>query len=309
MKIISLNIRGFGVDGKLDWAKELCRKEKPNFMAFQETKCHNLSDFWVQNLWGSSDFGFIQKDAIGNSGGLLLIWDTNFFEATEATGDEFFLAVRGKWKPSGIESIIVNVYGPHCDPGKIRFWESLEKLLNSVDSTWALCGDFNEVRYQAERLNCVFYASRAKRFNEFIDRNQLVEIPLGGKMFTRTSDDGLKFSKLDRFLVSDSFVHIWEDLSVVALDRKQSDHCPLLLRDKIIDFGPKPFKVFDVWFKCEGINTVVTEAWNKGVFGLRKDCILRDKMKNVKVALKAWSYVNFGKLDKEIDDLKTEALE
>ncbi|XP_071727875.1 uncharacterized protein [Rutidosis leptorrhynchoides] len=69
-------------------------------------------------------------------------------------------------------------------------------------------------------------------------------------------------SKLDRFLATDNFINLWEDLSNIALDRRLSDHCPLVLRDKLIDYGSKPFKIFDVLFKEEGVVDIIKEAWN-----------------------------------------------
>lgn len=82
-------------------------------------------------------------------------------------------------------------------------------------------------------------------FIDFITSNRLVEVPMGGKKFTRISDDGLKFSKLDRFLMTEEFKHLWVDLAVVAHGRKSPDHCPIILKDGDFDFGPKPFRAFD----------------------------------------------------------------
>ncbi|XP_071704655.1 uncharacterized protein [Rutidosis leptorrhynchoides] len=127
------------------------------------------------------------------------------------------------------------------------------------------------------------------------------------KKITRISDDGTKFSKLDRFLVNDQFIKLWKDLSVVALERRESDHCPLVLRNRIIDFGPKPFKVFDEWLNKDDALRVVNEAWVKSVGGSRKDCVFRDKLKNVKRELKKWNNCEFGNLDDEIRDLKDKA--
>ncbi|XP_071739539.1 uncharacterized protein [Rutidosis leptorrhynchoides] len=275
MKILSLNVRGFAVEGKFGWVKNMCVSERPSIAAFQEMKCWVLTDLWIQYLWGNNDFGYVQKVAEGNSRGLLMIWDTTCFEAIEAFGNEFFVAVRGLWKPLGIESVIVNVYGPHGDYG----------LLKSHETSWLLCGDFNEVRDRSDRINCVFHQKRADRFNQFIRKNNLLEIPISGKKFTR------------------------DDLSVIALDRRLSDHCPLLLRDKIIDYGPKPFKVFDTWFDHEGVEEIIKEAWSKPVRGSRKDCNFHDRLKSVKTDLKLWSASTFGKIDGKINHLKKKALE
>ncbi|XP_071727736.1 uncharacterized protein [Rutidosis leptorrhynchoides] len=256
MKIISLNIHGFGSgkESKFGDVKSLCVVERPSILALQETKCHNLVDNWIFRLWGSNDCGYVQKEMVGKSGGQLLIWDKNIFEVSSELIGDFFIAIRGKWKQSGNESIIVNVYGPHDDANKCKFWDSLNKILCIDGVSWVICGDFNEVRDKSERLNCEFFDNWAKRFNEFINRNSLVDIPLGGRKFTRVSDDGLKMSKLDRFLVSDDFLSFWNDLKVVALDRSVSDHCPILMSDGEVDFGPKPFKIYDDWFGVEGID-------------------------------------------------------
>ncbi|XP_071741089.1 uncharacterized protein [Rutidosis leptorrhynchoides] len=308
MKILSLNVRGFGVAGKFSWVKNLCFSEKPDIVAFQETKCRNLNDFWVHQLWGRSDVGYVQKDAIGNSGGLLVIWDNNRFKVNCVVGGDFFLAIRGNWVGFGHDTILVNAYGPHSDVDKKKMWEDLDKLMAGVDSRWVLCGDFNEVRDHRDRLNCVFHEARARRFNEFITRNNLIKIPINGRKFTRISDDGTKFSKLDRFLVSDSFINLWNDLSINVLDRMESDHCPLIFRDDIADFGPKPFKIFDEWLNKDGVDKVIVEGWNKEVRGYRKDSMFRDKLKNVKSELRSWSKKEFGNLDDEINSLKNTAL-
>ncbi|XP_071739524.1 uncharacterized protein [Rutidosis leptorrhynchoides] len=168
------------------------------------------------------------------------------------------------------------------------------------DAEWVICGDFNEVRNESERLNCDFMKNRAARFNQFIEDMQLLEIPLMWKRFTRVSDNGMKLSKLDRFLVSKNFLQSWGDLSVVALDRNTSDHCPIVLSDKNINFGPKPFKVFDTWFKNKDIEKIIIDAWNKQVTSTRDDVIFRNKMKNVKEALRSWSKSQYGNLDDEL---------
>ncbi|XP_071704573.1 uncharacterized protein [Rutidosis leptorrhynchoides] len=186
-------------------------------------------------------------------------------------------------------------------------WNMLENLIASNDAEWVICGDFNEVRDQSERLNCAFIGARAARFNSFIDRMQLIEIPLLGMKFTRISDNGMKLSKLDRFLVLENFMQTWGDLSVIALDRNTSDHCPIVLQNKNVDFGPKPFKIFDEWLEKVEVEHVMSEAWNKQVTRSRHDCIFRNKLKNVKKALRSWSKVQYDTLDTELDNAKKRA--
>ncbi|XP_071740498.1 uncharacterized protein [Rutidosis leptorrhynchoides] len=99
----------------------------------------------------------------------------------------------------------------------------------------------------------------------------------------------MKFSKLDRFLVSDSVFTLWPNTSSKTLDRDLSDHCPIILRNNSLDFGPKPIRVFDAWLNLKDIDTVIERAWSIPITGNRPDCIFRNKLKNVKIELKKHS--------------------
>ncbi|GJW46513.1 transposon TX1, partial [Tanacetum coccineum] len=132
--------------------------------------------------------------------------------------------------------------------------------------------------------------------------------PYGGRKFTRVSDDGVKFSKLDRFLLNDDFNNLWGNLSVVALDRKLSDHYPIVLKDVDQDFGPKPFSVFNVWMDEPDSYQVVEDAWKKEVRSYQPNCIFQDRLKNVKASLRGWSKERFGGNKKKIESLRSEAI-
>ncbi|GJR51532.1 reverse transcriptase domain-containing protein [Tanacetum coccineum] len=100
-------------------------------------------------------------------------------------------------------------------------------------------------------LVCLYGPHEMEDFNNFINITRLVEILLGGQKFTRISDDGLKFSKLDRFLVSKGFKNKWDNLSMVALDKKLSDHCPIVLKD--MDNKEVKSRRPDFWFSKEAM--------------------------------------------------------
>ncbi|XP_071738628.1 uncharacterized protein [Rutidosis leptorrhynchoides] len=277
-------------------------KEKPYFVVLQKTKL-NLIDFsWVSKLWGSDDCNFIQKPKIGKSGGQLLIWDENLFEAETVDDIECGIGIRGTWKNLGCKFNLMNIYGPQDDVKKQKLWDSVSRLVSGGDEAWVLCEDFNEVRDHSERFNCEFIDYRAKWFNEFIENNRLIDIPMGGRNFTRVSDDGLKYSKLDLFLTNDKFISIWRDLTAMVLDRHLSDHCPIILKDDERNFGPKPFKVFDIWFSEDDVVEVISKAWDTSVVGgSRKDSLFKNKLKNVKMDLKDWSKNKFHHIDGEIE--------
>ncbi|XP_071687118.1 uncharacterized protein [Rutidosis leptorrhynchoides] len=307
MKAISINIRGFKKDGKVGWFNKICITENPSIVVVQETKCRVLSDAWIERLWGNSDYGYVQKAAAGRLGGILTIWDSHAFDVNEVVEGKFFLAIKGKFKGADNDTIMVNVYGPHDDERKKEFWDSLEKLMRFQNPDWILCGDFNEVRHVNKRQNSIFMNHRAGMFNDFIDKMCLIEIPLAGKKFTRICDNGRKFSKLDRFLVSTDFVNRWGNLSSVALERKLSNHYPIMLSVKNLDYGPKPVRIFDVRYERDGAEDIVKKAWAKQCDSNRPDICFRKKLKQVKDDLRSWNKSMFGSIDEDIELLKVEA--
>ncbi|XP_071739600.1 uncharacterized protein [Rutidosis leptorrhynchoides] len=126
-------------------------------------------------------------------------------------------------------------------------------------------------------------------FNDFIDASHLIEIPMGGIKFTRISDDGLKYSKIDRFLVSESCLATWNGISACTLDREYSDHCPVMLKNSDNDFGPRPTRNFNNWFDDGKSDDLIKE------------------LKKFKEVLKEKCNPEFNSLNVEIDTLLKEA--
>ena len=122
-------------------------------------------------------------------------------------------------------------------------------------------GDFNEVREENDRFGTNFSKRGAELFNKFIDDAGLVEVQLGARKYIWINKAGTKMSKLDRFFVSLNLVNEFSDKAVVVLQRRWSDHNPILLHKVLDDFGPKPFRVFKSWLMVDGLNEVVTDAW------------------------------------------------
>ncbi|GKA60292.1 reverse transcriptase domain, reverse transcriptase zinc-binding domain protein, partial [Tanacetum coccineum] len=161
-----------------------------------------------------------------------------------------------------------------------------QALMDRWQGAWCLFWDLNVVRGSDDRFNSQVNVKETNEFNEFINDIRLVEVPMGVRRFTRVSDNRLKFSKLDRFLLNDDFNSLWGNLSVVALDQKLSNHCPIVLKDAELDFGPKPFRVFNMWMEESDFIQVIEEAWKKDVRSFWPDCKFRDRLKNVKASLR-----------------------
>lgn len=235
-------------------------------IGIQETQQKQWNEFHIANIWGFDDGDFAQSVASGNSGGLLLIWDKKSFTFEYIVEEESFIAAVGKWNGVIGQVGCVNVYGPRGTKERIELWLKMETLCSIEEVKWCIFGDFNEVRGSHERLSSITNFKGVDEFNEFLRRSQLLEISMGGQKFTRVSDNGRKFIRLDRFLATNDFCLLWKNLGVKTLERKWSDHSPIMLYDNRADFGPKSFKLFDAWLNEEGIDRLVKEDWNKEVF-------------------------------------------
>nr|GEW79171.1 RNA-directed DNA polymerase, eukaryota [Tanacetum cinerariifolium] len=96
-------------------------------------------------------FEYVHSDSVGNSGGILCVWDPNSF----------------------------SVYAPHDFKEKLLLWDYLNRSIGRWNGEVIIMGDFNEVRYKSDRFGTVFPTQGANAFNSFIYSAGLVEVSLG----------------------------------------------------------------------------------------------------------------------------------
>jgi hypothetical protein len=287
MNVLSLNIRGVGEDHKKSWIKRLCSEHKVNFLGIQETMTGKLNRYVVQSMWNNSPFEFTHKHSYGKSGGILAVWDTTFFTMIDTMEGEGYLAILGKWRNLDQPCLMVVVYAPQDYHDKKALWDNLTRLLENHNNFSILIGDFNEVRYESERMGTVFDSRGASQFNDFIHSSGLCDLPLGGKRFTQMNNLGSKHSKIDRFLVSAHVIHKWPDSHVIALPREFSDHTPLFLKNLAPDFGPTPFRLYNSWLTHSEFADVVNTSWAFPRTGLHA-VGFKVKLQRLKNNIKKW---------------------
>ncbi|GJU15174.1 RNA-directed DNA polymerase, eukaryota, partial [Tanacetum coccineum] len=238
---------GYNMEGclnpkaKKDWVKELCVSNKVNFLTLQETKMESITLFDIKKCWGNFVFDFVHSDSVGNSGGILCVWDPNSFKKLNTTISDYFVMIRGNWVNNGKLFLIISVYAPQEFSEKKLLWDYLGKVIANWKGEVIIMGDFNKVRNKNERFGSIFHVQGANDFNTFISMANLEEIPLGGCSFTWCHRSASKMSKLDRFLMSESLLREWPNFLAITLDRYLSDHRPILLRESAHDYGPIPF--------------------------------------------------------------------
>ena len=205
MNCLSINIQGAGNVEKKLWIRRLCNKHKVNFLGIQETKTEDVVDFTIRSVWGNPSFMYEWAPARGNSGGIWVIWNPVVLTKTRVVIHDWFIVLEAIWVHTGRMVTFITVYAPQNGAEKRQLWTSLSHILGTCSDDCVLLGDFNEVREESERLGSQLQITPTRNFNQFIEEAGLVDVPMGGPRFTWCDKWASKFSKLDRFLVTEGF--------------------------------------------------------------------------------------------------------
>jgi hypothetical protein len=139
-------------------------------------------------------------------------------------------------------------------------------------------------------------------FDSFISETELVDLPLIGRKFTWSKLDGSSMSRIDRFLLTENWCNQWPICSQWCLDKGLSDHCPILLCEKITNWGPKPFRTLNCWSEMEGYHKFVEEKWRSMEVNGWGAYVLKEKLNSIKSHLKDWHKSHLDNLVGRIDE-------
>ncbi|WJX38360.1 hypothetical protein P8452_26031 [Trifolium repens] len=266
-----------------------------------------------RRLWGNDNVSWCYNPALGRSGGLVTLWDSDRGKLLYSFQGQGFLGVVLEWGEKNIRCIVLNVYAPCNLEAKKQLWVDLIVARRThMADLWCMLGDFNSVREATERRGAAYTHNRElskiikedqRLFNVLIDNLELEDLKLFGRKFTWVQPNGACASRLDRILVSSNWKDTWGEVSLWALQRDVSDHCPLILKYSNVDWGPKPFRFNNHWLRHKRFKEVVATQWSKPVSAKWMGTIFKDKLKVVKEALKKWNKENFGEAENKITAL------
>ncbi|GJZ35233.1 RNA-directed DNA polymerase, eukaryota [Tanacetum coccineum] len=274
----------------MGFSMEGCEKDIEAIIEKQgETKMDRVSHMDTKFMWGNSNYDFVCSDSLGNSGGILCIWEATVFKKDHVTISDNFVAIYGTWIPNNVKVLMVVVYAPQQPLNRRLLWEYLSILLTRWNGEAIIMGDFNDVRNREERRGSWFNPSSARSFDQFILSSGLVDVKMEGYAFTWSHPSATKMSKLDRFLVSEGIISLFPSITSVCLDRHLSDHRPILLRELKLDFGPSPFRFYHSWFSYAGFDEMVEQTWRAFSHSDRNGMIrFKKKLQDLKIIIRSW---------------------
>ncbi|XP_068503598.1 uncharacterized protein [Phaseolus vulgaris] len=202
---------------------------------------------------------------------------------------------------SDARCVVVNIYAACSLRDKYSLWGKLSAIkLASIDTVWCLSGDFNAIRKRSERKGVSKtdnHASEMTGFNNFIDTNLLIELPLVGKCFTWFNSSGKAMSMLDRVLFFEDWMVKWPMCKQYVQHREVSDHCAIVVKSMVKDWGPKSFRSIDAWFMEKGFVGMVKDKWTSYPTQGNAFIVFKKKLKWLKGDLKSWNRDVFGNIE------------
>jgi len=302
MRILSLNVRGLGSPVKWRYIKDVIRKEGVKMVCLQEVKLANFSLNNCCQLWGDNDIDYFYSEPINGAGGILTIWHKKNFQCSNHIINRWFIVFVGIFRESNTPVVITNEYSSCNLQLKMQIWEELKGIRQREPcNSWCILGNFNAIRNEEERRG-ISQARGNKRemqgFNNFIDSMEMVDIPSIGRKYTWYRPNGKAKSRLDRFLTTFEWLQHWPGSKQYVLDRQVSDHCALVLKVNIVDWGPKPFRFLDIWQEHKEFDKFVKDKWGNYLVQGNEILVLKEKLKMLKSDLKGWNKDVFGYTDK-----------
>lgn len=125
---ISQKMRGSCSEEKAKDLRRVIRKEKPLVVTIQETTKENIDDILMNFLWGKTLKSQEEFGSKGQSGGIVVIWDTNRIAMTNNHMREFTFTII--CRESGVDTtwVFTNVYGPISYGDKERLQEEVDDI-------------------------------------------------------------------------------------------------------------------------------------------------------------------------------------
>jgi exonuclease III len=201
MRGLFWNIRGMGKKGRTRCIQEKIQEEL-NFIGIQETKSVGFNESYLDSLTGSKHFCWKWLPTKKTAGGILMGVNDDIFEMINWEVRNFSVSCVVVNKIDKLKSRICTVYGPPYEEKKQEFLDELCEL-GSYGEAILIGGDFNLVRSKKDKSNEVVEVKWCEKFNEWIDKNSLLEIKLFGRSFTLSNNqEHAVMSHIDRVFCS-----------------------------------------------------------------------------------------------------------
>ncbi|RVW68269.1 hypothetical protein CK203_063591 [Vitis vinifera] len=230
-----------------------------------------MSEGIVRSLGSGRFLDWRALDAEGAAGGILICWDKRSLDILDWEEGQFTLSYRFRNVENEVVWMFTGVYDLFTKVERDGLWEEFGAIRGLWEDSWCLGGILTSP------------SSKGKG--------------AGGEFTWNGGHNNQAWARLDRFLVSPSWLDQFSEVTQSRPSRPISDHFPIILVGGGIRRDPTPFRFENMWFKVEGFKDLIRSWWRgievRGSASFR----LAAKMKEIKKKLKVWNREVFGRLD------------
>lgn len=169
LNIVSWNVRGLNCGKKRCMIRNMLRIWKADVVCFQETKLEGEIANIVKEIWGSRWADYVQLEASGTRGGILIMWDKRIWEGEVSSVGAYSVSCCFSGKNQDFKWHLTGVYAPNDRVEREETWWEVGAARGLFTGPWVLCGDFNIVRYPSEKFNCSRISRSMTDLSEFIE--------------------------------------------------------------------------------------------------------------------------------------------
>ncbi|XP_062088458.1 uncharacterized protein LOC133795019 [Humulus lupulus] len=262
----------------------VCQKQ-PKVLFLCETLCKKDKVEWLRVILGFE--GCFAVDCLGHSGGVAMLWrnreDASLISYGHSHVDmELQLSDHPKFRLTGF-------YGEPNRSLREESWRRLRQLTSSSSLPWCLMGDLNNVLSNRDKRGGRPYPSGLIcGFQEAISDCNLIDMDLIGYQFTwergRGTENWVEV-RLDRALVSPSWLSLFSTAKLHNIGPSASDHAPLWLN---LDFRKRTeytyrFRFENAWARDPLCRQIVKDRW-----GVPHSNTLLQKIRCCSTSLAEW---------------------
>jgi hypothetical protein len=137
-----------------------------------------MTDSFLTSLVGNRNFSWNALSAVGTARGQLCI-DNDFHDIHSWNIRNFCVSCFLRFEPKGIDFRVILVYGSPYEEGKEEFISELNALFMDSFIPTLICGDFNLVRFQTDKIKGNANQKWCDKFNAWVEIWSLLKFQVG----------------------------------------------------------------------------------------------------------------------------------
>ncbi|PNX73217.1 ribonuclease H [Trifolium pratense] len=290
-RIFVWNCRGAANTSFLRYCKQYMTTWRPVMVVIVETRCDPNR---LKRTFNLLEFdGFLASDVDGYAGGIVIAWKENLFMVDLIYKTFQFMHLKVQY-PEGREWFFTATYASPNEENRRILWNDLKDIADSMQSSWLLAGDFNDILGSHEKKGGAPVSLRkCNKFRERMEACNVFDIGAVGPKFTWRGpiyQGGQRiYERLDRAIGNDMWRLAFPDGYVRVLPRIDfSDHHPILICpvDAPHPVAPKQFCFESAWLLDKSYDNMLKNSWK-----LNGDVI--QSLNQVQRDIKDWKFNTF----------------